>query len=111
MALRKTGVTFQICFRKRGYPENGGGWGEWGFPQKKGVLTLEETMTLSSCCSCFFSDLVKRKDVLYLVIPSKYICSWLYQLARCCLKYCLKEDFCPKVVTVCCVVAYVKPLI
>ena len=100
-----------MALRKRGYPENGGGWGGWGFPQKKGVPTLEETMTLSSCCSCFFSDLVKRKDVLYLVIPSKYICSWLYQLARCCLKYCLKEDFCPKVVTVCCVVAYVKPLI
>ena len=88
------------------------GAGGWGFPQKKGGSNPGGNYdSFSSCCSCFFSDLVKRKDVLYLIIPSKYICSWLYQLARCCLKYCLKEDFCLKVVTVCCVVAYVKPLI
>ena len=33
MALRKRGVTFLTCFRKRGYPEReGGGWG----PSEKG---------------------------------------------------------------------------
>ena len=35
MDLRKRGVTFKICFRKRGVPRKGGG----------GVPTLEETMT------------------------------------------------------------------
>ena len=44
---QKKGVAFKICFRKRGYPERGG-----GFPQKRegsslrkgGVPTLQETM-------------------------------------------------------------------
>ena len=31
MAIRNRGVTFLICFRKRGYPE-----GRGGFPHKKG---------------------------------------------------------------------------
>ena len=51
MAVRKRGLTFLICFRKRGYPERGR-----GFPQKKGgwvpsekgggggVPTLKKTM-------------------------------------------------------------------
>ena len=40
MALRKRGVTFLICFRKRGVPRKG------GVPSEKGggVPTLEETM-------------------------------------------------------------------
>ena len=38
MAVRKRGVFFKICFRKREYPERGG-----GFPQKRGVQTLKET--------------------------------------------------------------------
>ena len=36
MVLRKRGVTFKICFRKR------------GFPQKRGVPTLEETVICRS---------------------------------------------------------------
>ena len=46
MALRKRGVTFKICFRKRWVPRKGG-----GFPQKRwgeGVLTLEEIMVSQS---------------------------------------------------------------
>ena len=38
MALRKRGVTFLICFRKRAASKKG------GFPQKRGVPALEETM-------------------------------------------------------------------
>ena len=41
MALRKRGVTFKICFRKRGVPRKE----EVGFPQKRGVPTLKETMS------------------------------------------------------------------
>ena len=37
---REGRVTFLICFRKTGYPERDGGG---GFPQKRGVPTLEET--------------------------------------------------------------------
>ena len=33
MALKKRGVTFKICFRKRGVPRKGGGGG--GFPYKR----------------------------------------------------------------------------
>ena len=43
MALRKRGLTFLICFRKRGVPRNGGR----GSLRKSGVPTLEETMTCS----------------------------------------------------------------
>ena len=38
MALRKRGVTFLICFRKRGVPRKGR-----GFPQKRRIPTMEET--------------------------------------------------------------------
>ena len=41
MAFRKRGVTFKICFRKRGYLERGE-----GSLRKGGVPTLEETMGL-----------------------------------------------------------------
>ena len=43
MTLRKRGVTYQICFRKRGYEEGGRGGGEVG-ALIKGVPALEETM-------------------------------------------------------------------
>ena len=40
MAVRKRGLIFLLCFRKRGVPRKGGG----GVPSEKGVPTLEETM-------------------------------------------------------------------
>ena len=43
MALRKRGVTFEICFRKRGYPERRNSLRKGG---GGGVPTLEETMTV-----------------------------------------------------------------
>ena len=43
MVLRKRGVTFLTCFRKRGYPETGGSLRKGG---GEGVPALEETMVL-----------------------------------------------------------------
>ena len=53
MAVRKRGVTFLICFRKRGYPEKG------GFLRKRGVPTLEETI-LIHVVFCWYLDLISH---------------------------------------------------
>ena len=45
MAVRKRGLTFLICFRKRRIPRKGGGGGSF---RKGGVPTLEETMAILS---------------------------------------------------------------